>query len=307
MKISIVMYHYVREIKKSQYPNVKGLELEGFKRQLDYLEKNHAIISPSDFIAYIKGEIALPDNACLLTFDDGYKDHYKYVLPELLKRKISGCFFPPARPIIDKCLLDVNAIHFIIACCNDVKKLINNLKEECFKYDITLKDLNHLKSNIKDYGRYDSNEITFFKRILQRELPFDIRANITRNLFVRYVNKTEETFCRELYMSLNEVKELISEGMYVGSHTYNHYWLNSIDKQDQEIEIDKSLEFLSSIGSRTADWIMCYPYGSYNADTLAILKEKNCIAGLTTKAGYANFKTEDVLELSRFDTNDFPQ
>ena len=49
---------------------------------------------------------------------------------------------------------------------------------------------------------------------------------------------------------------------------------------------------------------MCYPYGSYNADTLAILKEKNCIAGLTTKAGYANFKTEDVLELSRFDTND---
>ena len=146
MKISIVMYHYVREIKKSQYPNVKGLELEGFKRQLDYLEKNHAIISPSDFIAYIKGEIALPDNACLLTFDDGYKDHYKYVLPELLKRKISGCFFPPARPIIDKCLLDVNAIHFIIACCNDVKKLINNLKEECFKYDITLKDLNHLKS-----------------------------------------------------------------------------------------------------------------------------------------------------------------
>ena len=29
-----------------------------------------------------------------------------------------------------------------------------------------------------------------------------------------------------------------NEGMYVGSHTYNHYWLNSIDKQDQEIEID---------------------------------------------------------------------
>ena len=49
---------------------------------------------------------------------------------------------------------------------------------------------------------------------------------------------------------------------------------------------------------------MCYPYGSYSTDTLAILKEKNCIAGLTT-AEYANFKTEDVLELSRFDTNDF--
>lgn len=307
MKINIIMYHYVREIKKSQYPNIKGLELEGFKRQLDYLEKNYTIISACDFIANIKGEIALPDNACLLTFDDGYKDHYKYVLPELKKRKISGCFFPPARPIIDKYFLDVNAIQFIIACCDDVKKLINDLKKECSNFNITSKELNHLSTSIINDDRYDSDEIAFFKRILQRELPLDIRNNITRNLFERYVNKTEEIFCKELYMSINEVKELISEGMYVGSHTYNHYWLNSIDKQDQEIEIDKSLGFLSSIGSKTTDWIMCYPYGSYNADTLTILKEKNCIAGLTTKAGHANFQTEDALELSRFDTNDFPQ
>ena len=38
--LTIVMYHYVREIKGSDYPNIKGLEIDGFKRQLDYFSKN---------------------------------------------------------------------------------------------------------------------------------------------------------------------------------------------------------------------------------------------------------------------------
>ncbi len=38
--ITIIMYHYVREIKNSKYPTIKGLEISSFKRQLDFLEKN---------------------------------------------------------------------------------------------------------------------------------------------------------------------------------------------------------------------------------------------------------------------------
>ena len=30
--IYIVMYHYVRNIKKSKYPNIKGLEFSDFKK-----------------------------------------------------------------------------------------------------------------------------------------------------------------------------------------------------------------------------------------------------------------------------------
>ena len=37
--LTIVIYHYVRKIKNSNYPKIKGLEIAGFKRQLDYLEK----------------------------------------------------------------------------------------------------------------------------------------------------------------------------------------------------------------------------------------------------------------------------
>ena len=38
------MYHYVRPIKGSSYPFIKGLELDEFKTQLNFLEKNYKII-----------------------------------------------------------------------------------------------------------------------------------------------------------------------------------------------------------------------------------------------------------------------
>jgi len=42
--LTIVMYHYVRDIKRSKYPRIKGLEISGFVRQLDYLIDNYNIV-----------------------------------------------------------------------------------------------------------------------------------------------------------------------------------------------------------------------------------------------------------------------
>jgi peptidoglycan/xylan/chitin deacetylase (PgdA/CDA1 family) len=37
---------------------------------------------------------------------------------------------------------------------------------------------------------------------------------------------------------------MVCEGMYIASHTYSHYFLNSLDKLTQGNEIDKSIDFL---------------------------------------------------------------
>ena len=68
---------------------IKGLEFAGFKRQLDYLENNYKIIEAQKLLDFTTDGKDFPKNSCLLTFDDGYKDHIEYVLPELLKRKIN--------------------------------------------------------------------------------------------------------------------------------------------------------------------------------------------------------------------------
>ena len=49
-ELTIVMYHYVRPIIGSEYPGIKGLEIEKFKKQLDYFEENYSIINTEDLI-----------------------------------------------------------------------------------------------------------------------------------------------------------------------------------------------------------------------------------------------------------------
>jgi peptidoglycan/xylan/chitin deacetylase (PgdA/CDA1 family) len=305
--LTIVMYHYVRDVQESKYPKIKGLETKGFVRQLDYLKDSFNIIKAEDIIDCVKQGRNLPERSCLLTFDDGYKDHITKVLPELLKRKIQGSFFPPAKCIIEREILDVNKIQFILACTDNYEKLSNDLDSLCIEYGVSTIQLASFKTNFAIPSRYDTAEVMYVKNLLQHGLDEKTRNAIVSELFQIYVTKSEIDFAEELYLSYSDAKTLLNNGMYVGSHGYSHLWLDKETLASQSLEIDASIKFLRDIGSRTEDWIMCYPYGSYNSDTLDILKDRKCAVGLTTKVGMAKVHKGYGLELSRYDTNDFPQ
>ena len=102
----IVMYHYVRPIKNSMYSKIKGLELDGFERQVNYFKKNFNLIDLNELLDVIYENKEVPTNSMLLTFDDGLKDHYEFVFPILSKSNIQGIFFPPSKPIIESNVLD---------------------------------------------------------------------------------------------------------------------------------------------------------------------------------------------------------
>ena len=92
--VSIVMYHYVRDLKNSRYPEIKGLSIELFNEQISYIQKHYHVISAYDLMDAVQYGHDLPPNPLLLTFDDGYSDHFSNVFPELDKKKLPGCFFP---------------------------------------------------------------------------------------------------------------------------------------------------------------------------------------------------------------------
>lgn len=306
-EVNIVMYHYVRAIHDSDYPSIKGLEISAFRRQLDYLCENFNIIKAEDLIAHVKFGAILPKKSCLLTFDDGYKDHITFVLPELLKRKLHGAFFPPVKPVSERQILDVNRVHFILASEKNSEKLVSDLEFLCREYGVSDAELRTHRKLFAKPSRYDAPEVMYIKSLLQHALSENIRTNIASQLFRAYIGRSEVDFSEELYLSVEDTKKLLDSGMYVGSHGYRHLWLERESYASQSFEIDHSLAFLNSIGARTKDWIMCYPYGSYNQDTLNILEERNCAVGLTTKVGRVNTLQHSALEMPRFDTNDFPQ
>ena len=109
-EVSIVMYHYVRDLQRSRYPRIKGLDLAEFSGQLDYVRRNYQVVTVAEVVHAIRSGDELPAKALLLTFDDGYIDHYTSVFPILFDAGLEGAFFPPVVPVCRDELLDVNRI-----------------------------------------------------------------------------------------------------------------------------------------------------------------------------------------------------
>jgi len=293
--LTIVMYHYVRDLPRTSFPRIKGLLPARFEGQLDYIARHYTVVGVADVIAATRGA-ALPENACLLTFDDGLIDHYETVYPILRARGLRAGFYPVAMPVEEHRVLDAHKIHFVLATvgsgrlARELKALLGGRGEELFRRNASP-------------GRRDSADVVFIKRVLQRELPAAERAAITDWLFRRYVTGEESTFARELYMSFEHLRAMARHGMDVGGHGHAHVWLETLSRQAQREEIERTRVFLRRIGS-DRDWIMSYPYGSYNADTLELLLTGGAALGLTTRRGVADLARP--FELSRLDTNDLP-
>ena len=312
--LTIIMYHYVRDLKNSRFPEIKGLDVCFFKEQLAYLEKNYHFVTAEQVIAAFKKEEKLPPKAVLLTFDDAYIDHFTNVFPILEHHKIQGCFYPPVKAITEHSVLDVNKIHFILAATpkDEINNLLNKIKQLLFQYqeEYNLQTYEYYFEKLAVANRFDSKEIIFIKRLLQVELPEKLRNIINSRLFREAVKMDEECFSRELYMNKDQMRCMVDCGMHVGSHGYDHYWLGSLKKEKQEGEIQKSLDFIQEIGGDINNWTICYPYGNYNGDTIEILKKKHCQFGLTTRVDLASTDSEEedaVFKLPRLDTNDFPR
>lgn len=306
-ELSIVMYHYVRPIAQSRFPRIRGLEVDGFRAQLDFLTSNYTVVTAEQVTSAVRRGTVLPDNACWLTFDDGYRDHFDFVLPELLEREIQGSFFVPVAPVVSRELLDVNAIHYILASQEDHSRIVRRLKEIVESLGLSSADVARLWLEYGWPSRYDTAETMYVKRLLQFALPEGLRNESVQALLTEFVGVPPEELADELYMSREQVRALVDHGMYVGSHGTRHVWLNKQSDQLQEQEIDRSLAFLLDVGASIEDWVMCYPYGGFNLKTLEILEDRECAVGLTTQVGPAFVPGTTPLTFPRFDTNDFPQ
>lgn len=303
------MYHYVRDLKHSRYPDIKGLDITLFREQIEYLKKHYHFITMEMLIDSIDNNSYLPEKSVLVTFDDGYTDHFKYVFPLLTKYKIQGSFFPPAKAITEHTVLDVNKIHFILASEENESKIITEIKNELDKYrkDYNLESDSYYYGKLAQPNRFDSANVVFIKRLLQVELDETLRKIITNNLFEKIIGINEDSFSRELYMDFEQIKCMHRNGMHIGSHGYDHYWLGSLTRENQKIEIEKSITFLNQICCDNKQWTMCYPYGNYNDSTIELLSEYNCKLALTIEVNIADLEKYNKYTLPRLDTNDIPK
>lgn len=300
-KIYIFMYHYVRPIKNSNYPNIKGLEYSEFKKQINFFKNSFNILSNESFVDILNNKYLPKKDSILLTFDDGYKDHFDYVYPYLVKKKISANFYPPINVIKKKEILNVNKIHFILEKNKNRDELIEFIHSHIGNKKITNKI-----QKIKLESRFDDKKTILIKVLLQKFLPQKVRDKITSLLFKYVVNKNEKEFSKELYVSLANLKEMFKDGMIIGSHTLKHPWLETLNYEKQKKEIVDSIKFFEKNKILNKNFSVCYPYGSFNSNTIKILEKNKIRFALTTEFNCINSKNmKNIYKLPRYDANDF--
>ena len=307
--LTIIMYHYVRDLKNSRFPGIKGLDLDLFREQIQYLRKHYHIITMEEVIHSIDNQAKIPKKSVLLTFDDAYSDHYMNVFPVLDKYQLQGSFYTPSKAVSEHTVLDVNKIHFILASVQNKSDIVSDLKNllKVYKKEYHLQDFDYYYEKLARANNYDTEEVIFIKRLLQVELKEELRIKITDTLFERYVGMSEPSFSRELYMNEEQLKHMLRSGQHIGNHGYNHYWWNSLTKEEMRDELDLSIAFLNKIGVDMNNWTACYPYGSYDDQSIEMLQERGCKLAVTTEVDIATTNKSTRFVMPRLDTNDIPK
>lgn len=306
--LCVVMYHYVRDLARSPYPTLKGLDLARFRGQLAYLARHHHFVRIEDVLAACRADAELPPRAVLLTFDDGYADCWRHAFPLLDERGIQGCFFPSVRSLRDRVVLDVNKIHFALAAAGDP----GAIAEHCLARIATWRDEYglaspaHYEATLARASRFDDALTLFVKRLLQRGLPAAARTRLTDEVFRRFVTEDEAAFAEELYLSLDQVRAMRRAGMWIGAHGDSHRWLDGLPAAEQLAELRASTDLLRELGYTAGEFVVAYPYGGFDGTTIAVARELGYSLGFTVEVRTARIGRDNPLLLPRLDTVDLP-
>jgi len=302
--LTVVMYHYVRPLAGSAFPRLKALDLADFRGQLDWLAGHHRMITLDEFRAARTGA-ALPPGACLLTFDDGYLDHYSHVFPLLVDRGIPGLFFAPYQSLIQRRVLEVNKIQMVLASLARPEALaeeLDALLRTDGRADVAALRAAHFLPN-----RYDGAEVAYAKRLLQHALPADLRKWAVDGLFQTHVSTDEAGFAEDLYLTPDQAREMRAAGMEFGGHGSRHLWHGQCSPADLAAEVAGSVAALQAIGAPVRDGFYCYPFGSEGPAVRRAVGQAGFAHSFTTVPAVCDLAVADGLALPRLDTNDLPK
>jgi peptidoglycan/xylan/chitin deacetylase (PgdA/CDA1 family) len=297
------MYHYVRDLENTPYPRISAMLIGDFERQAKALSDRYEMATLVSALDFLSGVYVPERDLCLLTFDDGIKDHYLNVFPILADMHIQGIFF-----VITSCLdkhrvASVHKNHFLMALLG-----LERYKEIFTKILLEISPKANMNVNpdeARRYYRWDSLEVAEFKYLLNFRLSEDTRGIILNRLFKRYIGNEEE-FADYLYMSWDEVKRMQHEKMIIGGHSNEHVALSSLELEQQRKDLSACKKSLRDHLNSQNLWPFSYPYGkmsSFNLQTVKFLRKMKFDCSFSTEVG-RNDVGQDIYTIRRIDPKD---
>lgn len=287
--MKIYMFHYV-----TKNFNYYHFDADAFESIVENYSMNKKIIGLKEIKQAIDNKVELNDEYVAFTFDDGTIDHYKYVYPILKKYNVKGIFFICSN-IFNNEILDIHFIHRLIAKV-DIDILYEDIKKYILEKNINTNDLKLIST------QYDNEKERFVKQMLQFVLPENIRKECLKFLIKKY---EIESHFEEYYISEENVKEMIENGMEFGIHTISHKRLTLMSKQEKQKEIGENMKIAKNKKILGDICALSYPFGSYDDETIKLLEDNGIDLGFAIKTTSQNNLSR--YEIQRHDANELKE
>ena len=270
----ILIYHSSfsdKNILRDQY--IHNVTPENIINQIEILSKFYDLVNLDDLFCFdskIDGKMAI-------TFDDGYSNLFKDILPELIQKKIHSTVF-----------LIGNTFHGNILWREKIAYLLKNPK---------------IFNEFKDF--YSKN-VSFnwdYETFYRESKSFKFNSKELDNYLDQFLSDNSY----DITTNLVSEKENLIKNDYVsyGNHTYNHYVLSSLTEEEQYYEIFNNIQLLSDLDVNLSN-VFAFPFGGlndYNKATLRILNDlniKNVLLSNNVMNFYGVDNINNVKYLDRF-------
>ena len=268
------MWHYVRDDETEPRVGYRGIDPRRFAEQLDLICRVATPVGWADLLAALTGDRALPDDAVILTFDDGLMDHHRTVLPALLERGLTAIFFVLARVPGDRLTLG-HRLHVLTGSYapTDVRAWIMDA--------MTPGERARYRALETDMAAEPDDADDEWKRPLQRELA-DAADPILSSMVERLIGPEPE-IARALHLGPGEVEDMIAAGMTIGGHGRAHAWMDVPRIGTAASEVAASASYLGPL--LPGPWPFAYPYGGVPTRPGSLLESAGFGAAFSTEAG----------------------
>jgi len=301
------MYHYIgdeQEYKSGIYP----VSVARLSDQLDKIGEKFDFISEADLTAAISRKAKLPEDSCLITFDDGLRCQFERALPVLQNKNIPAVFYPNTRPLAEARACVVHKVHYLLSrtsadiLLTEVKKFHRQIAGRELEIEKIFKGI-----NIKP-GIYDQEPVYKLKYLINSHLEKKLSADIINNIFKSFYSDEAE-FCRRWYMNKEQLVKIKNSQLFsLGLHTASHIDFSVTLKEKIADDLLNNLNYLKDELGMAAVNGISYPYGLISQSEVEekikpIAVEFGIKYGLTTHKG-VNENLASPFFLKRFDTND---
>lgn len=294
-----VMYHYVRE----QYTGsgIFGMTTAEFEAQVIWLKAHCHLLHPREFLERLDDRASLPARSCVLTFDDGLADHYRYAFPILRKHGLSAFFFLITGPLETGRMATVHKTHLLRQAMGE-RPFAAECRRRLAAAGWTPEGCGG--SGQEGAYRWDASEVGNLKFFLTRVVPSDLLDVTVAELFSETMGP-EERHVSSMYVSWEQARELQEAGMVIGGHSHAHRMYSRMEPREQAVDIAACLSALDRrLGQPAVSY--AYPFGqaaSFNDDTRRLLRSHGIRCAFANQPG-AIEAGSDPLALKRHDPKD---